>query len=240
MARPWRAFLFSRNIWRFMGKAYFSSELFLFLEQIKRNNRRTWFLKNRERYEEFARQPGLRFVLDFSFRMKDISHWIKVDPQPTHGSLQRIYRDLRFSSDRRPYKTWIGMTFPHVGRREEVHAVGYYLQLEPGESAFYGGAWQPDRRSLAKIRDAIAWKSDEWKQAKRGWKLEGASLSRAPRGYAENHPLIEDLKRQDFVMSVRFTNAQVCSPRLLENVAKAAKKMAPLMSFLAKAQGLQF
>lgn len=224
-----------------MGKAYFTAEVFLFLEQIKRNNRRTWFLKNRERYEEIARQPGLRFVLDFSFRMKEISPWIKVDPKPTHGSLQRIYRDLRFSSDRRPYKTWIGMAFPHAGRKkEEVHAVGYYLQLEPKGSAFYGGAWQPDRRSLAKIRDAIAWKSDEWKQAKRGWKLGGASLTRAPRGYAENHPLIGDLKRQDFVMSVPFTNAQVCSPRFLEQVTAAARKMAPMMSFLAKAQGLQF
>ena len=223
-----------------MGKAYFSSELFLFLEQIKRNNRRTWFLKNRERYEEVARQPGLRFVLDFSFRMKEISPWIKVDPKPTHGSLQRIYRDLRFSPDRRPYKTWMGMTFPHAGRKDEVRAVGYYLQLEPGESALYGGAWQPDRRSLAKIRDAIAWKTDEWKQAKRGWKLEGASLSRPPRGYVENHPLIDDLKRQDFVMSMPFTNAQVCSARFLQDVTAAAKKMAPLMSFLARAQGLQF
>jgi uncharacterized protein (TIGR02453 family) len=223
-----------------MGKAYFSPELFLFLQQIKRNNRRTWFLKNRERYEEVARQPGLRFVVDFSFRMKEISPWIKVDPKPTHGSLQRIYRDLRFSSDRRPYKTWIGMTFPHAGRKEEVHAVGYYLQLDPKGSAFYGGVWQPDRRSLAKIRDAIAWKADEWKQAKRVWKLEGASLTRAPRGYAENHPLIDDLKRQDFVMGVPFTNAQVCGPRFLQEVAAAAKKMAPLMSFLAKAQGLQF
>jgi uncharacterized protein (TIGR02453 family) len=223
-----------------MGKAYFTPELFLFLQQIKRNNRRTWFLKNRERYEEVARQPGLRFVLDFSFRMKEISPWIKVDPKPTHGSLQRIYRDLRFSHDRRPYKTWIGMTFPHVGRHEDVHAVGYYLQLEPDESALYGGSWQPDRRSLAKVRDAIAWKTDEWKQAKRSWKLEGASLTRAPRGYAENHPLIKDLKRQDFVMSVPFTNAQVCSARFLRDVAAAAKKMAPLMSFLARAQGLQF
>ena len=80
-----------------MGKAYFSPELFLFLQQIKRNNRRTWFLKNRERYEEVARQPGLRFVLDFSFRMKEISPWIVVNPKPMGGSLQRVYRDLRFS-----------------------------------------------------------------------------------------------------------------------------------------------
>src|SRR6266581_9480548 len=96
-----------------MGKAYFSPELFSFLQQIKRNNRRPWFLKNRERYEGVARQPGMRFVVDFGFRLKGISPWIVVDPKPQHGSLQRIYRDVRFSPDKRPYKTWVGMTFPH-------------------------------------------------------------------------------------------------------------------------------
>jgi uncharacterized protein (TIGR02453 family) len=223
-----------------MAKTYFSPELFLFLKQIKRNNRRPWFLKNRERYEEVARQPGLRFVVDFGFRLKEISPWIVVDPKPQHGSLQRIYRDVRFSPDKRPYKTWLGMTFPHAGRTEEVRAVGYYLQLEDGESCLYGGTWQPDRRSLAKIRDAIAWKPDEWKKAKRGLNLEGASLTRAPRGYTEGHSLIEDLKRQDFVVGMPFSNAQVCSPRFLSDVTVAAKKIAPLMGFLARAQGLGF
>jgi uncharacterized protein (TIGR02453 family) len=223
-----------------MGKAYFGPELVQFLKQVKRNNRRTWFLRNRERYEEVVRQPALRFVLDFGLRMKAVSPWIVVDPKPHRGSLQRIYRDIRFSADKTPYKTWAGMTFPHAGRTEEVRAVGYYLHLDPEGSALYGGTWQPDRRSLAKIRDAIAWKPEEWKKAKRGWTLEGASLRRAPRGYAENHPLIEDLKRQDFVVSVKLSAAQVCGPRFLLDVTGAAKKMAPLLKFLAHAQGLQF
>ena len=156
-----------------MGKAYFTPELFSFLKQIKRNNRRPWFLKNRERYEEVARQPGLRFVVDFGFRLKEISPWIVVDSKPHHGSLQRIYRDVRFSPDKRPYKTWLGMTFPHASRTDEVRAVGYYLHLEAEGSFLYGGTWQPDRRSLAKIRDAIAWQPEEWKKAKRTLTLEG-------------------------------------------------------------------
>jgi len=223
-----------------MAKAYFSAELVRFLQQIKRNNRRPWFLKNRERYEEVVLQPGLRFVVDFGFRVKQISPWIVVNNKPHGGSLQRIYRDIRFSPDKRPYKTWVGMTFPHASRTEEVRAVGYYLHLEPDGSALYGGTWRPDRRSLAKIRDAIAWKADEWKKAKRGLTLEGDSLTRAPRGYPETHPLIADLKRQDFVVSVPFSNAMVCGPRFLQDVTAAAKKMSPLMKFLAQAQGLQF
>src|ERR1700739_72819 len=223
-----------------MGKAYFGPEFVQFLKQVKRNNRRSWFLKNRERYEEVVRKPGLRFVIDFGFRVKAISPWIVVDAKPNGGSLQRIYRDIRFSADKSPYKTWVGMTFPHASQTEEVRAVGYYLHLEPGGSALYGGTWRPDRRSLAKIRDAIAWKAVDWKQAKRGWTLEGDSLRRAPRGYAENHPLIDDLKRQDFVVSVPFSNAQVCGARFWLEVAGAAKSMAPLLKFLARAQGLEF
>lgn len=223
-----------------MGKAYFTPELVRFLNQIKRNNRRPWFLKNRERYEEVVLQPGLRFVLDFGFRLKAISPWITVNPKSHGGSLQRIYRDIRFSPDKRPYKTWVGMTFPHASRTEEVRAVGYYMHLEPEASALYGGTWRPDRRSLAKIRDAIAWKSQEWKRTRRGLTLEGDRLTRAPRGYPENHPLIDDLKFQDFVVSVSFSNAQVCGPRFLTDVTSAAKKMAPMLRFLAQAQGLQF
>lgn len=223
-----------------MGKAYFGPEFVQFLKLIKRNNRRSWFLNNRERYEEVVRKPGLRFVVDFGFRMKQISPWIVVDPKPHGGSLQRIYRDIRFSTDKRPYKISVGMVFPHASRTEEVRAVGYFLHLEPNASGLYGGTWRPDRRSLAKIRDAIAWKADEWKKAKRGLQFEGDSLTRAPRGYAENHPMIADLKRQDFVVTVPFSDAQVCSARFLQDVSAAAKKMRPLLEFLARAQGLQF
>src|SRR6202008_4230052 len=215
-----------------MGKAYFGPEFVQFLKQVKRNNRRSWFLKNRERYEEVVRKPGLRFVIDFGFRVKAISPWIVVDAKPNGGSLQRIYRDVRFSSDKSPYKTSVGMVFPHASRTEEVRAVGYFLHLEPNASALYGGTWRPDRRSLAMIRDAIAWKAEEWKKAKRGLRFEGDRLRRAPRGYAETHPMIEDLKRQDFVVSVPFSDVQLCRPGFLRDVTTAGKKMGPLLEFL--------
>ena len=223
-----------------MGKAYFTAELFQFFRQIKRNNRRAWFLKNRERYEEVVRQPCLRLVVDFGFRLKEISPWIVVDSKSHGGSLQRIYRDIRFSADKSPYKTWVGMTFPHAAATEEVHGAGYYLHLSPDGSFLAGGAWRPDRRSLARVRDAIAWKADEWRKAKRRLQLEGDKLKRAPRGYAEDHPQIEDLKRLDLVASIEFTEAQVCGSRWLSEVTAAANKLAPIVGFLARAQGLQF
>jgi uncharacterized protein (TIGR02453 family) len=223
-----------------MGKAYFGPELFQFLKQIKRNNRRPWFLKNRERYQEAVRQPCLRFITDFGFRLKEISPWMVTDSKPNGGSLMRIYRDIRFSSDKSPYKTWVGMNFPHAGATDEVHGAGYYLHLDVGGSFLAAGAWHPERRSLAKIRDAVAWKADEWKKAKRGLDLGGESLKRAPRGYPEDHPLIVDLKRLDFIASFEFSDAAVRGTRFLADVTAGAKKLAPLVGFLARAEGLQF
>jgi uncharacterized protein (TIGR02453 family) len=223
-----------------MGKAYFTPELFQFLKQIKRNNRRPWFLKNREWYEEAVRQPCLRFLTDFAFRLREVSPWMMANAKPHGGSLMRVYRDIRFSADKRPYKTYVGMNFPHASATEEVHGAGYFLQLAPGQSFLAAGAWHPDRRSLAKIRDAIAWRADEWKKAKRRLTLEGDTLRRPPRGYCDDHPMIEDLKRLDFVASIEFSDAQVCSARFLADATTACKKMAPLAAFLARAQGLQF
>jgi uncharacterized protein (TIGR02453 family) len=223
-----------------MGKVYYTPELFQFLKQIKRNNRREWFLKNRERYEELVRQPSLRLIVDLGFRLKSISSWIVVDAKPNGGSLMRVYRDIRFSPDKTPYKTHVGMNFPHAGSTEDIHGPGFYLHLDPGASFLAAGAWHPERRSLAKIRDAISWKADEWKKAKRGVELGGDTLKRPPRGYCDDHPLIQDLKRTDFIASVDFSDSQVCATRFLDDVSQAAKKLAPLVGFLARAEGLQF
>jgi uncharacterized protein (TIGR02453 family) len=223
-----------------MGKAYFTPELFQFLKQIKRNNRREWFLKNRERYEEHVRQPSLRLVTDLGFRLREVSPWIVANAKPHGGSLMRVYRDIRFSPDKTPYKTHVGMNFPHAGSTEDIHGPGYYLHLDAGASFLAAGAWHPDRKSLAKIRDAIAWKTDEWKKVKRGLELGGETLKRPPRGYGEDHPMIVDLKRVDFIASLEFTDAQVRGANFLAEIAAACKKLAPFVGFLARAEGLQF
>jgi uncharacterized protein (TIGR02453 family) len=223
-----------------MAQPYFSPRLLQFLAQLRRNNRRAWFLKHKAEYEEFARQPSLRFITDLRLRLREISPWLVANPKPVGGSLFRIYRDVRFSKDKSPYKTHIGMYFRHASASETVHAPGVYLHLEPGGCFVAGGVWQPDPRSLARIRDAVAWKPDEWRQAKRGLELGGDTLSRAPRGYPADHPLVEDLKRKDFVASVDLSDAQVCSPHFMMHFLRGAAKMAPLLRFLSEAEKLRF
>ena len=223
-----------------MAQPYFSPRLLRFLAQLRRNNRRAWFLKHKAEYEEFARQPSLRFIADLRLRLREISPWLVANPKPVGGSLFRIYRDVRFSKDKSPYKTHIGMHFRHASASETVHAPGLYLHLEPGQCFLAGGVWQPDPRSLARIRDAIAWKPDEWRIAKRGLELGGDTLSRAPRGYPADHPLVEDLKRKDFVASVDLSDAQVCSAHFMTEFLRGAAKMSPLLMFLSEAEKLRF
>ena len=223
-----------------MAQPYFNSRLFLFLRQLRRNNRRAWFLKHKTEYEEFAGQPSLRFIADLRLRLREISPWLVADPKPVGGSLFRIYRDVRFSKDKSPYKTHIGMHFRHASTSESVHGPGVYLHLDPDGCFLAGGVWQPDPRSLARIRDAIAWKADEWRTAKRGLELGGETLSRAPRGYPADHPLVEDLKRKDFVASVDLSEDQICGLRFMADFLRAARKMVPLLQFLSEAEKLRF
>lgn len=223
-----------------MGQPYFSPRLFQFLAQLRRHNRRAWFLKHKLEYEEFARQASLRFITDLRLRLREVSPWLVANPKPVGGSLFRIYRDVRFSKDKSPYKTHVGMHFPHASSSEMVHAPGLYLHLEPNGCFLAGGVWQPDPRSLARIRDAIAWKPDEWRAAKRGLELGGDTLSRAPRGYPADHPLVEDLKRKDFVASVDLRDKQVCSARFMEHFLRGAHKIIPLLKFLSEAEKLRF
>jgi uncharacterized protein (TIGR02453 family) len=223
-----------------MAEPYFNPRLFQFLAQLRRNNRRAWFLKHKAEFEEFVRQPSLRFITDLRLRLREISPWLVADPKPVGGSLFRIYRDVRFSKDKSPYKTHIGMHFRHASASESVHAPGVYLHLEPEGCFLAGGVWQPDPRALALIRDAVAWKPDQWRDAKRGLELGGETLSRPPRGYCSDHPLIEDLKRKDFVASVDLLEDQVCGRRFMTEFLRAGRKMAPLLHFLSEAEKLRF
>ena len=221
-------------------EAHFSPELFHFLTQLKRNNRRDWFLRNKPRYEALVKEPCLRFIADFAQPLYGISPYLTADPRPQGGSLLRIYRDIRFSHDKRPYKTNAGMHFSHSGARKDIHVPGYYLHLAPDGCFAAAGSWHPDTRSLLRIRQAIVRQPEVWAKARRGLELEGDKLTRPPRGYDCNHRFIEDLKFKDFIVSVEFSQKQVCRRQFMADFTAACRKMSPLVEFLARAQGLKF
>jgi len=212
----------------------FSPELFRFLRDLAKNNSRGWFQSNRERYETVLREPCLQFVSDLGPLLRGISRHLVADSRPSGGSLFRIYRDTRFSRDKSPYKTHAGMYFPVRGGKG-VHTPGFYLHLEPGSCFAAAGLWHPDSAALARVREAIVARPARWKGARSGLSLEGDSLRRPPRGYDPNHPFIEDLRRKDFISSVRLSEKEVTSPRFLSDFVATCRKMSPLPKFLAAA-----
>ena len=218
---------------------YFTPELFEFLRQLKRHNRREWFAKNKDRYLRVAQEPALGFITSFAAPLEKMSPHFVADARPTRGSLFRIYRDTRFSTDKKPYKTHIGIQFRHENGKD-AHAPGFYLHLEPEGCFAAAGIWHPDNRTLTRIRSAIVLQPEQWKKAVRGIELGGESLTRPPKGFAGNHPLIDDLKRKDYVASVALSERQICGAGMLKEISGAFKKMLPLVEFTTRAMELKF
>jgi len=228
-----------------MAGTHIRPALFTFLRQLKKDNTREWFLANKKRYESDVRDPLLRFIEDFAPHLHKISPHFVADPRTVGGSMFRIYRDTRFSRDKSPYKTAAAVQFRHE-KRGDVHAPGFYLHLEPG-SVFAGvGMWHPEGDALRMVRETIAEHPDRWKKAvgnrsfKGRYELSGDSLKRPPRGFDPDHPLVEDLKRKDFVAFTPLTEKDVCSPGFLTAYAATARTARPFMEFLTRAVGLRW
>ncbi len=223
----------------------FPDQTLRFLSDLAVNNEREWFNANKHRYETLVRNPALAFIEQMAPRLQRISDQFSALARKSGGSLMRVYRDTRFSREKSPYKTNIGIQFRHrLGK--DVHAPGFYLHIEP-DSCFIGaGIWHPAPPVLAGIRDFIADNPAAWQAAlahpplRRDFTLAGETLTRPPRGYAADHPLIEDLKRKDFIALKAFDPARIHSPRFTDFVARGFSDATPLMRYLCAAVEVSF
>ncbi len=222
------------------AERYFTRGLFDFLKDLARYNDRDWFQANKERYETEVQEPFLRLIADLAPGLKKIRPGLIADPSPNRGSMMRIYRDIRFSQDKSPYKTFIAA---HFGQAKGNDASGpaAYLRLEPGASLIGGGVWQPEPAVLKKIRDRIVADPKSWKRVTSQQALEPMCimalepLKRPPAGYDANHPLIEDIKRKHFAIKSPLTDGEVCGPQLKDLVLSSVRSISPFLQFLSKA-----
>lgn len=228
-----------------MARQYFSRKTLTFLSQLDKNNNRDWFNENKAKYEENVREPALDFIADISGDLSRISPHFNAIPKKIGGSLMRVYRDARFVKDKRPYKTNIGIQFRHeVGK--DVHAPGFYVHISPEECFIGAGIWRPDSKALGGIRIAIAEKSDKWvsinkqRSFKSNYELGGESLVNAPRGYAKDHPMLEDLRRKDFIAITPLKKTIVTSDQFKKEVLKSFNQASDYMQFLCKALNLNY
>ena len=207
-----------------------------FLKDLKKNNNKPWFEKNKSAY------------LDAK---EDIEHFVelvidglgKIDPDiallKPKDCLYRIYRDVRFSKDKTPYKTNMGASFNKGGKK--VQSAGYYFHCEPGNNMVGGGLYMPMAPELGKARQEIDYNFSEWKKIvnHKGFKklfpdgVEGIeNLSRPPKGYDDQNPAIEFLKMKSYIVTHSPSDADLQSKSLLKDVLKTFQTMKDFIDFL--------
>ena len=210
-----------------------------FLKDISKHNDRVWFEKNKSRYLEAKQgfEDLVSAVLDEIVKFDE--GLAGLDPKKLPF---RIYRDVRFSKDKKPYKTNMGAGFSPNGKL--VQEPGYYLHLEPGNKSFVaGGIYMPDAGNLAKIRQEVDYNGDKLVKIVNDKKFkkfysgfdEFDKLKKMPKGYAADHPHIEMLKLKSVIVSKNFTDKEVTDKKFVKQVAEALKVIKPLNDFIKEA-----
>jgi uncharacterized protein (TIGR02453 family) len=224
-----------------------------FLRRLARRNTREWFERHRSVYETEVRDPLRALVEEMDVRLARLAPELVGDPR---RSVFRIHRDVRFSADKSPYKTYAACQFYHqdagrgAGQDAEGAGAGLYFQLANGDCFAAGGIWMPARPALDRIRDALAESAAELERAVRapafrrrfGRMTEEAMLKRLPRGYREgSHPegarAERWLRYLSFTASRQLTVEEVLSPRLPDTLARDYAALVPLVRWLNEAIG---
>lgn len=211
-----------------------------FLSDLSGNNNREWFEANKKRYEA-SKKDVTAFVNEL------ISGIITLDGNlaglEAKDCMFRIFRDVRFSANKAPYKSNMGAWMARGGRKSLF--AGYYLHLEPGGKSFLaGGSYMPAGPVLESIREAVDFQADEFLEIvqdadflKMFGQLDGEKLKTAPKGFAKDHPMIEFLRHKSFTVSRSISDAEVLSPEFLETALETYAHMTVLNRFLNLAIG---
>lgn len=213
-------------------------ETFDFITDVIANNNREWFAENKERYE-IAKDDVLAFVDQLIPLLAAVDPAFSAETQ-AKKCLLRIYRDVRFSKNKDPYKNNYGIFFSVKGKG--VNEPGYYLHIQPGACFFAAGLWMPQATDLKKIREEIDYNTSEFleiieaKDFKNTFQLsQEDKLKKAPKGYEIDHPQIEILKLKSFIATFPIKDEEFFKPGIVNKLKTAFKSVYPFIVFLRKA-----
>ncbi|MGA7523525.1 MAG: DUF2461 domain-containing protein [Acidobacteriaceae bacterium] len=213
----------------------FTPETLRFLRGLKRNNRREWFEERRSIYEQSVKIPMLALIEQLNNGMLD---YAPNHVRPAAKSLFRIYRDTRFSTDKKPYKTHQGAWWAHSALAKTSGA-GYYLHVSDTEFVIAAGVYMPEKDQLVAIRRHLLEHYAEWKRLITGRALlrsfsvhDPMALVRPPRGFPPDHPAIEWIKWRQWGVTAHLPTEQALRPDLLRQIEKRFRLAAPLVDFL--------
>lgn len=206
-----------------------STEIFSFFTQLEHNNHREWFEPNKAQFkalESSVKQFG-----------EDLKNKLNSHDSIDRFKLFRIYRDVRFSKDKTPYKTHFGLNWHRT--KPELRG-GYYLHLSSKDIFLACGFWDPNPADLKRIRQELAIDGDEYRDIinapdfKSVWgDLEGDAVKTAPKGYAKDHPNIDLLRFKQHLFSIRYTQAQATAPDFLDRLDAALQAVRPFVDYMS-------
>lgn len=209
-----------------------------FLKTLAKNNNKTWFDNNREKYQA-AKEDFEHFVGEVIAGLGKIDSGLaSLSPK---DCIFRQYRDIRFSKDKTPYKIHMGAYFNKGGKK--VNTPGYYLHIQPGKSMIAGGLYQPEAKDLAKVRQEIDYNPKEWeailsnKELRRHFSVvpdTSDRLTRLPKGYDASNPMIDHLKLKSFVVTQPLADDEITNKAFLKNLLRAYKALEPMITFLSR------
>ncbi len=209
---------------------------FRFLKELKNNNNREWFTEHKDRYQDELQ----KIELFADVLLQRIKQHDQIDTVSGKKALMRIYRDIRFSSDKTPYKTnWSG-GFHRMGAQRRG---GYYFSFQPGgKSVIAGGFWGPESRDLKLIRDEFAFDDKpirsilalpEIKAFFGG--LSGEKLKTVPRGYEKDHPAADLVRHKQFILERKFTDKEVLDKDFIEAATSTMRAFRPFFDYMSHA-----
>jgi len=200
-----------------------------FLKELKQNNNREWFNANKSAFE--AEQKKVK-----TFYNSVMEH-LKATDLIESVKIFRIYRDVRFSKDKLPFKSHFGGQFTRATNKLRG---GYYLHICPGESFLAGGFWEPNKEDLARIRKEFETDASEIRAIvntadfkKHFEKLKGEAVKSAPRGFDKNHPNIDLIRLKQFIVTREFTDEEVLAPNFLREVTSSFVAMRPYLDYMS-------
>lgn len=206
-----------------------SNSIFTFFKNLKVNNNREWFLKNKPIFKKHEVQ-----VKNFGEELKNrLNEFDSID----RFKLFRIYRDVRFSKDKTPFKTHFGLTWH---RTKPLYRGGYYLHISPGKNFLACGFWDPNPNDLKRIRQELEYDAKEFrniintKAFSSTWgNLEGSELKTAPRNFDKNHADIDLIRKKQYIFSINFSDIEVCELGFIDELEKALKKVKPFTDYMS-------
>lgn len=205
-----------------------------FLLQLKENNNKLWFEENKANYLK-----ELNHIQNFADALlQELSKTDVIETLSGKKSVYRIYRDIRFSKDKTPFKTFWGGSYTRATKQRRG---GYYFHLEKGNSFFAGGFWGPNAADLKRIRHEFNLDAEPMQKIVQSESfvnnfvtLQGEKLKTAPKGFDINHPAIDLLRYKQFLVIKHFTDEEVLGPLFLEQALGACINMRPFFDYMSE------